>query len=74
MMRMKNPEREAQGGDVEGDVPIDITQGEALRVAKASFDPGYELGKSNEYGSAADLRQGFTGYGIAVGDAAPKGT
>lgn len=60
-----------QGGDVEGTKKIDVSQGEALAVAKASFEPGYDC--INEtlkagYVSNADLVRGFCNYGIASGE------
>jgi len=68
----KNPERESRGGDVSGDEAIDVTMGEAVKVASASFDPGYPLANTlSDAGtkiSLADLKQGFCGYGKAVGE------
>ena len=65
---MDNPNRDNQGGDVTGEKPIDVTQGEAVKVANASFDPGYPLGKSLEDQSKADLVKGYCSYGKSVGN------
>lgn len=63
-----NPERASRGGDVPGMTPIDVTMGDALNVASASYDPGYPLGESLSNTSKADLKQGFCGYGKAIGE------
>lgn len=63
-----NPERESRGGDVEGTTPIKVTQGEAIPVAKASFDPGYDTAKSRPDISTTDLRQGFCSGGPSTGE------
>jgi hypothetical protein len=63
-----------QGGDVEGERPIDMfgAQGEAVRVADASFDPGYSLDTTlSDAGvvvSKADLLRGFCTYGKVIGE------
>lgn len=63
-----------QGGDVAGTTRIDVSQGEALKVASASFDPGYDVDASIEGGdpsetmSQAELIQGFSTYGKLVGE------
>ena len=68
----KNPSRSSQGGDVEGEVPIDVSQGMAIDVMKASFDPGYDLTTTLSDGgtiiSKADLIEGFCSYGKAIGE------
>ena len=62
-----------QGGYVKGTTAIDMlgAQGSAIKVAKASFDPGYSLKATlSDAGttfSEADLRQGFCTYGRSVG-------
>lgn len=65
-----NPEREARGGDVSGTTPADVTHGEAIRVAKASFDPGYSLETTLNSGHVqkADLAQGYCAYGKSTGE------
>ncbi len=67
-----NPNRSSQGGDVEGTSPIEITQGETIKVAKASFDPGYDLTNTlSDAGtviSKADLIEGYCSYGKAIGE------
>lgn len=67
-----NPNRAAQGGDVEGMKPIDVSQGEAIKVASASFDPGYPIDSTlSDAGitvSKADLVKGFCTYGKVVGE------
>jgi hypothetical protein len=65
---IRNPTREGQGGDVEGETPIDVTQGPALRVAKASFDPGYPFGESLPDMGPADLLRGYCDYGRSIGE------
>lgn len=71
----KNPDREAQGGDVEGTKKIDVTQGEALSVAAASYDPGYPeeyikntLSDAGTKIDKSDLMRGYCTYGKAVGE------
>ena len=60
----------SQGGDVEGTVKIDVTQGEALAVAKACFDPGYSLEETLEAGYIKKdaLVRGYCDYGTCVGE------
>jgi len=58
-----------QGGDVTGMTKIDVSQGEALDVASASFDPGYDFGESLPDGlNKADLVDGYCTYGKSVGE------
>lgn len=63
-----------QGGDCAGETPIDVTMGKALRVARASFYPGYPLKEtlrrspSEPYMDEADLMQGYCDYGVAIGN------
>jgi hypothetical protein len=57
-----------RGGDVSGTTRIDVTMGEAIPVAKSSFDPGYDLGNSLEYCNQADLTRGYSDNGKAVGE------
>ncbi len=66
----KNPGRAAQGGDVDGTKPIDITYsvGDAIQVANASYDPGYDFGATMDFESKADLLRGFCDYGRPIGD------
>ena len=56
------------GGDLIIKKKIDVTMGEAIPVAKSSFDPGYELGNSLEYCNKADLTRGYSDNGKAVGE------
>lgn len=60
----------AQGGDVSGTTRIDVTMGEAIPVASASFDAGYltEQKRSMPDTTMADLVQGFCSYGRSVGN------
>jgi hypothetical protein len=73
-MRLENPNRASQGGDVPGDTKNDPVNGigPAMTVAKASYDPGYSLETTlNDAGtkvSTADLKAGFCSYGKAVGE------
>jgi hypothetical protein len=68
----RNPSRRWQGGDVEGTTRIDVTRGEALPVARASFDPGYSLettlSDADTDVSHADLVQGYCTYGKVIGE------
>lgn len=59
-----------QGGDVQGTTKIDVTAGEALDVARASFDPGYRIGAALEDNdlSMADVVRGFCDYGLSIGE------
>jgi len=63
-----------QGGDVQGTTRIDVTMGEAIPVASASFDPGYSLETTYEGGdkrnrfTKADLVQGYCTYGRLSGE------
>jgi hypothetical protein len=70
-----NPDRRSRGGDVEGMTKTDVegAVGSPIEVAKASYDPGYELGDSLQYETRADLKQGYCSYGVAVGDERGKG-
>jgi hypothetical protein len=67
-----NPSRLSQGGDVEGKTPIEVSQGTSISVAKASFDPGYDLASTlSDAGtviSKADLIEGYCAYGKAIGE------
>lgn len=73
-MRLSNPSRASQGGDVEGDTKNDQEHGlgAATTVAKASYDPGYSLKESltddNTSVSVADLKQGYCTYGKVIGE------
>jgi len=64
----KNPERAARGGDVEGTKRIDVTMGEALDVAAASFDPGYPIDGSLPDTTTADLIRGYSDSGRSIGE------
>lgn len=59
-----------QGGDAEGTCKIDVSQGETIEVAKASFDPGYSLTETLAAGHAdkACLVRGFVNYGKGIGE------
>lgn len=63
-----NPQHSSRGGDVPGETPIDVTHGEAIKVAKASFDPGYELGNSLGHANKHDLIMGYCSYGKELGE------
>lgn len=73
-MRLSNPNRSAQGGDVEGDTINDkgYGLGEPITVAKASYDPGYSLETTLTDAdidvSVADLKQGYCTYGKVIGE------
>ena len=72
----KNPDRRSRGGDVEGDTKTsnEWGVGSPATVAKASFDPGYSLETVFDecYMSAADLKDGYMSYGVAIGEGRPK--
>jgi hypothetical protein len=65
-------DRCCQGGDVQGTTRTDNSEGvgEALSVASASFEPGYDFGKSldEEGQTMADLKRGHSTYGKSVGE------
>lgn len=69
-----NPNRASQGGDVEGTTMNDRDRGlgDAITVAKASFDPGYSLKETLSDGrtdvSPADLKLGYCTYGKVIGE------
>lgn len=73
----QNPERASRGGDVEGETKIDVSQGEAIAVAKASFDPGYSLDTTlSDAGTdlvKADLVQGYCTGSSATGEGRKPG-
>lgn len=59
------------GGDVEGKTRIDVSLGEAIPVASASFDAGYEDGLQDRAMpgfNRAELVQGYSSFGETVGD------
>jgi hypothetical protein len=62
-----------QGGDVMGTKKIDVSQGRALDVAAASFNPGYKLDSTFKAGyiDEACLTRGYCDYGVAVGEDSP---
>lgn len=64
----------SQGGDVQGMSKIDVSQGEALSVAEASFDPGYDLSKTLEAGYLKKdaLKMGYCDYGTSIGEGSKK--
>jgi hypothetical protein len=68
----KNPTRDGQGGDVEGEFAIDVSQGEAIKVAKASIDPGYPVDSSLDDAETdfpkSDLVRGYCDYGKVIGE------
>lgn len=64
----KNPNRASQGGDVSGTTRTDVTMGQPVEVAEASYDPGYPLENSLPDTSLADLKQGYCGYGRSIGE------
>lgn len=61
---------DSQGGDVQGKTKINVTQGEALSVASACYDPGYDLGTTLAAGYIQKdvLKRGFCDYGTAIGE------
>lgn len=63
----------SMGGDVMGTKKIDVSQGRALDVAAASFDPGYTLETTLDAGyiDKAALVRGYCDYGVCVGDGSP---
>lgn len=67
-----NPTRSYQGGDVEGETPIEVSQGVGIPVSKASYDPGYSLATTlsdaDTIVTPADLIEGYCTYGKVVGE------
>lgn len=63
----------SQGGDVMGTKKIDVSQGKALDVAAASFEPGYDMGTTLKAGyvDQAALVRGYCDYGVSVGQDSP---
>jgi hypothetical protein len=51
-----------------GSTSIEVSQGEAIKVASISFDPGYSLEESLPEVSKADLIRGYATYGKSIGD------
>jgi hypothetical protein len=47
-----------------------VTQGTAIDVANASFDPGYDINSTlgAGYAKKADLKAGFISYGKGIGE------
>ena len=69
----RNPSRSSQGGDVEGETKIDVSWavGDAIEVASASYDPGYEMKNSAKIlpgGLKSHLIKGYCDYGRVVGE------
>lgn len=66
-----------RGGDVSGFTKTDGLWGvgSPVEVAKASFDPGYDIDVTLEAGyvSLADVKAGYCSYGVGVGEGRPKG-
>lgn len=66
-----------RGGDVQGTCKTDVegAVGSPITVAEASYDPGYDFGKSlsEGYMEKADLKQGYCSYGTSIGEGRPKG-
>ena len=69
-----NPNRKAQGGDVEGTTMTDNqwSVGKSIEVAEASFNPGYSIDATLSDGgtkvSKADLVVGYCSYGKVIGE------
>ena len=59
-----------RGGDVSGTTTTDNEYGvgSGVSVAKASFDPGYDLGEGLGYASESDLLKGFTRSAKSTGE------
>jgi hypothetical protein len=70
---IRNPERAARGGAVEGTTKTDTSHsvGNAIDVGLTSFDAGYDMYLG--YAQDADLRRGYMSYGVGVGDKRGKG-
>jgi hypothetical protein len=72
-----NPYRAWQGGDVEGTTKTDVegAVGDPVTVADASYEAGYDCQEATMeagYVTLADLKQGFSSYGVGIGDGRPK--
>ena len=76
-MPVGNSQRSSRGGDVDGMTKTDVegAVGSPIEVAKASYDPGYPVDVTLDAGyvSPADLKQGYSSYGVGIGDGRPKG-
>lgn len=73
-----NPERASRGGDVSGTTKTDVegAVGSPITVADASYEAGYdcqEVSMRVGYATMADLKQGFSSYGVGVGEARGAG-
>lgn len=64
-----------KGDNVQGTTKIEVTQGEALSVASASFDPGYSLDVTLAAGYVKKdaLKMGYCDYGKAIGEGSSGG-
>ena len=62
-----NPERASRGGDVGGMTAMDVTMGNAIMVASASYDPGYPLETTLDGIPKDDLKRGYCKDGKATG-------
>lgn len=62
-----------QGGDVMGTKKMHVSQGRALDVAAASFEPGYDLTSTLKAGyiDPAAIIRGYCDYGVCVGEDSP---
>ena len=71
-----NPERHCRGGDVEGDTRTDVegAVGKPIEVAKASYQPGYDIGESTGYANEADVKQGFARMAWALARRGRRGS
>ena len=72
---MLNQKNSVQGGDVMGTTKINVSQGRALDVATASFEPGYDLSSTLDaaHVDKSCLIRGYCDYGIAVGQESSLG-
>ena len=72
-----NPERASRGGDMPGTTRTDVegAVGSPIEVAEASYEPGYSIETTMDAGyvSKADLKQGFSSYGVGPGEKRGKG-
>lgn len=68
----ENPNKGFQGGDCPGTKKIVVTQGDALSVAAASYDPGYSIENTLNAGNTSfkmsDILRGYADTGVDIGE------
>ena len=74
-MPKTNPGNGRAGGPATGFTPMDVTLGDAIEIARVSYlgDDNPDMVKSLVDASEADLLQGYTSYGRAIGEGRGRG-